>query len=249
MLEHFAVFWHWPFFYGKVTREVKQMTLDEFQSRVHALYEQDSDSPSSGEEDYTVRTTLANDAINVWETENGVLWNELFTTLDDASDGDTTTTADTSAYDAPSDFKFPVGFVKITDASTGGETFYEQIRPEDSGLDWDEGDKFYYVTGNKSSGYKIHLNPTPDSTGDEIDYEYYKEASELSATTDEFEMSDPGFAVYWTLNKLQAEEGRGGMALQVAMEKLRGMKTKNMMTGFNQDKHLSGYYTETGFGK
>ena len=70
------------------------MTQDEALQQIHILLEKDTDYPTSGSEDYTVRQALLANAVRVWAYEEGVTWNELFVDLADASDGDKTTTAD-----------------------------------------------------------------------------------------------------------------------------------------------------------
>ena len=56
-------------------------TLADLVSYTNTLYEADSTAPSSGDEDYLVWTALFNIAINIWENEEGMLWNELFTII------------------------------------------------------------------------------------------------------------------------------------------------------------------------
>ncbi len=222
------------------------MTLGEYQTRVHRLYEKDNDVPSSDDEDYIVRTALANDAIGVWNAEEGVLWRELFVSLADAGSGDTTTDG-TADYDAPDDFRFGTGFLTLTD-SDGNETFYEHIELYKKDLDWDSSEKLWYVTGNVAIGFTIHIMPTPGA-GNTIAYSYYKSPATLSSGSDVFEMSDPGFAVYWALAKLKEDEGRGQNELGIAMQKLRAMKTRNQMRGFYQNPQADGIDTMYGFGK
>jgi hypothetical protein len=224
----------------------EKLTLQTYQNRLHRLLEKDNSVPSEGDEDWIIRTELANDAIKVWANEEGVLWRELFVSLSDATDGDEATVADQSEYDAPTDFQSPAGYLRLVSAN--GTTHYEQKQDFKKGLDWAAGDEFYYVTGNKNSGFKIHIHPTPTAVST-IEYEYYKDAAELSDDTDVFEMSDPDFAVYWALYKLQEEEGGGSSALQIAQQKLRSMKTKNSMMGWYQNGQLNGSDTQWGFGR
>jgi len=73
--------------------------LDDLIDYVNTLYNFSSTSPTSGEEDYTVWTALANIAVNTWEHDSGILWNELFVKLETGQGGDITTAADdTSSY-------------------------------------------------------------------------------------------------------------------------------------------------------
>ena len=211
------------------------MTESQAQEYLHILYEGDNSTPSSSDNEYLMRRSLLNAAIGIWEKEE--LWNELYVSLSDAADGDKTTVADQSSYDCPSDFKFPLGFLWI------GTTDYELMPSQDYTLisSTDTSSYFYYVTGNKSAGYKIHIHPAPSSSGDDIRYEYYKEASTLSDTTDVFEMSDPWFAIYYALSKLFKNDGKitdSREALMEAASRLERMKEINAMPGFYQSNRI-----------
>jgi hypothetical protein len=207
------------------------MTEEEIQDQLHTLYEGDNSTPSSTSSDYLARRNLLNVAVSVWEKE--ALWRELFVSLADAADGDTTTTADTSSYDCPSDFVSPVGFLRI------GTSYYPYYSPEKYQMisSSDSSTRFYYITGNPNTGYDLHLHPTPSSTGDTITYEYYKTASTISATTDVLEMADPYFAVYFALSRLFENDGKSGEAQKAFIEansRLQRMKEINMTMPFYQ---------------
>jgi len=225
------------------------MTQDEALQQIHILLEKDTDYPSSGSEDYTVRQALLANAVRVWAYEEGVTWNELFVDLADASDGDTTTTADQEEYDAPSDLVFPVGYLRIID-SDGNSTYYKLIRPDDVQLyDNDSSTKIWWVTGNKKDGKKVHIHPAPSSSGLTISYEYYKEPTVPSSGSDVLEMSDPQFAVYWVLSELLRDENPGlAQTYQnIALNKLNAMKLRNDVPARWQESGWRDVYS--GFGK
>lgn len=216
----------WGIFYS--------MTEATAQDRLHMLYEGDNSTPSATSSDYLTRRGLMNVGINTWEKE--ALWNELYVNLSDASDGDKTTVNGTSSYDCPTDFRFPVGWLRL------GTTYYPFYPPEkfQTIRSTDTATKFYYVTGNANTGYDIHIHPTP-SSADTITYEYYKTATELSATTTIFEMSDPYFAIYFALSKLYEQDGLSGESQKAFMEadaRLQKMKEINTMTPFYQQNDI-----------
>jgi hypothetical protein len=64
-------------------------------------------------------------------------------------------------------------------------------------------------------------------------------------------MSDPQFAVYWALAELTKEENPGLAQnyLDIAMAKLRAMRTKNIMPAFWQDNQIEDYFVDYQFGK
>ena len=219
-------------------------TLNDFVSYVNSLLEGDDTAPSEGEEEYTVWTALANVAINLWENEEGILWKELFVKLADAADGDSETEAGVSSYDCPSDFRFPAcGYVWI---GTGtNKAAYKVISQEEAQLySNDSGRWCYFLLDGTPT---LEFNPNLTMTGSEtINYEYYKFATKLEDTTDEFEMSDPMFAVYYALSELRREEGDVNSA-SIASQKLESMKTKNVMPSWFQTSNLDSQ-SERGFG-
>ena len=209
-------------------------TLDQLQQIIHRKYEGNTSYPSSGEEDYTVRTGLINDAINEWAYQENIHWRELYTTLADASDGDTTADTSTTAYDAPSDFVFMGSFLTITD-STGAKTHYFEKHPDDvkKYQAIDSSMKFFYITGNASSGHKINIvNPIAGT----ISYTYYKQATELSDTSDKAEMRDPYFIVYSVLAQLYELDNRNDLVSkynQLAQNSMNAMIIENETLGAN----------------
>lgn len=211
---------------------------------VAAMYDSTSTEPESGEEDYAVRTYLANLAVNVWENEEGMLWNELFVKVADASDGDRTTSANDTSYTVPTDFRFPAsGFVWL--GSGTSKVPYQIIKQEDVQLyENDRGNWCYFLLDGSPT---LEFNPNLTITGSQtISYLYYKKASKLTSGSSSFEMADPMFAVYFALAELKKEEGNN-MELQMAQQKLNAMKSKNEMTGWHQVDQLSNK-VETGFG-
>ncbi len=229
------------------------MTESSIQDAIHTLYEGDTDTPSSTDEEYLARRRLINAAIDRWESYENTDWSELFVSLADAADGDTTLVDGTSAYDCPSDFKRIVGFVRTSDGDSS--TYYAAKRNVEDQLYDNSTDtpNFYYVTGNPSDGYKINLHPTPDSgnAGDTISYEYFKEATEISATTDTPEMNDPYFVVYFVLSRLFRNDGRHGEATEARMDaenRLKNMKTRNMTKGWFQNETIPDRHFAQGVG-
>lgn len=221
-------------------------TADDAIDYINTLYESDSASPTSGDEDYTVWFNLLNVAINIWENEEGMLWRELFVKLADAADGDKTTVADTTSYDCPTDFKFPAsGYVWI--GSGTAKIPFKVLRQEDTQLA--ENDTSHWCYFLQDTTPTLEFNPNLASTlpaGYTISYNYYKNASALSTGSSTFEMQDPMFAVYYALSELKKDEGDVS-ALNIATQKLEGMRTKNMAPAWLQDTTTSSP-SDSGFG-
>jgi hypothetical protein len=209
--------------------------LDSAIDYINILFESDSTSPSEGEEDYQVWTSLLNIGVNIWENEEGILWRELFVKLADASDGDKTTVEGQTSYDCPTDFRMPAsGIVWLGDGSQ--KTAYKVIKQEQAQLYQNDTSKWCYFLMDGSPTLEFNPN-TNISGGSTINYEYYKHATKVEDGSDEFEMSDPMFAVYYALSELKKDEGDTS-ALTIATQKLEAMKVKNMTPGWYQDDTL-----------
>jgi len=218
--------------------------LDSAIDYINTLYESDSTAPSSGDEDYAVWTALLNIAVNLWENEEGMLWNELFVKLADASDGDKTTSAGDTSYDVPSDFRFPAsGYVWL--GSGTSKTAYKVIKQEEIQLYENTTSNWCYFLMDGSP--TLEFNPNLTITGGyTISYNYYKNATKLTTGSDTFEMSDPMFAVYYVLSELRRDEG-DALSASIATQKLEGMKTRNVMPTWFQSDNLMNK-TDAGFG-
>jgi len=225
------------------------MTLQQVLQQIHVLAEGNIDYPGTSEDLYLTRLKRVEMAIRNWEKEEGVFWNELFTSLANASDGDKTIVSGTSEYSTPSDFVFPVGYLRLVDSS-GNSNYYKLIKPGDVQVFDKSSAKVWYVTGNKSSGFTIHVLPSPgsDDNGKTISYEYYKDATIPTSTSDVIEMSDPMYIVYWAASEELKEENPGvsDYYMQVAINKLNAMKTANDTPVWWQEIGVKDVYS--GFG-
>ena len=211
---------------------------------LNTLYESDSTAPSSGDEDFTVWLALFNIAVSLWESEEGMLWKELFVKLADASDGDKTTVADDHSYTCPADFRFSAsGWVWL--GSGTNKTCLKVIRQEEIQLYGNDTSHWCYFLMDGTPTLELNPNLTVEG-GYTISYNYYKNATKLTTGTNTFEMSDPMFAVYFALSELKKEEG-DTLAASIATQKLEAMKTRNEMPAwFQSDAILN--KTEDGFG-
>lgn len=230
------------FFLFKMAKVIT--TLDDAIGYINFLYESDETAPSSGDEDYTVWTSLVNMAVNLWETEEGMLWNELFVKLADSATGDKTTVANDYSYSVPTDFIFSASSYVWVGSGTS-KTAYRVIKQEDIQLFENNSDNWCYFLMDTTP--TLEFNPRCTLNGSQtISYNYYKNASKLTTGASTFEMSDPMFAVYYAVGELKKEEGDSS-ALQIASQKLESMKTKNIMPSYFQTE-VTNNETEDGFG-
>lgn len=201
---------------------------------LNTLLEFDSTPPSSGDEDYSVWLSLFNVAINLWENEEGVFWKELFVKLADAATGDKTASAGDYSYACPTDFSFPVsGFVWI--GSGTNKTAFKVIKQEEIQLyENNSGNWCYFLMDGSPT---LEFNPNITVPAGTISYNYYKQATKLTSGSSTFEMSDPFFAIYYALAQLTKEEGNTE-SLNIATQKLEGMKVKNFTPSWFQEDSL-----------
>lgn len=218
--------------------------LDDAIEYLNILYEGDSTPPTSGEEDYDVWKGLLNVAVDLWENEEGILWDELFVKLDDAATGDKTIDSSDFSYAVPTDFRYPAsGYVWL--GSGSNKTPFKVIKQKDLQLyENNTGNWCYFLLDGSPT---LEFNPNanlPD--GYTIRYNYYKTADKLTTGSDAFDMSDPMFAVYYALSELKKEEGDTS-SLTIATQKLEAMKTRNMSVSDWQEDTLTPK-TDSGMG-
>lgn len=228
------------------------LTETQLQDYVHSLYEGDTATPDSTEDDYLVRRNYINMGIGFWENWRGTKWNELYTTLaDDSTGADTTVATNDTQSDCPTNLVDTLGFVQIKDGS-GGATNYKQVDQDESQLFINSAasGSVYWITGTPGS-YKINWYPTIDSSlnGRSIAYPFYKRATLVSSTSDTPEPGDHEFLVHYVLNWLYKEDNPG-MArehLDIAINLINNMKLMNDREKPYQDRSLYDK-TSSGFG-
>mgnify|MGYP000854603661 CR=1 FL=1 len=170
-------------------------TLQDLQDRINTLVNNDVDTPSTTDDEWTTRLNLINQAIGKWEASD-VLWDELWTTY---THGATVSSATTYTITA-TDIRFLGGQVRLV--LNGATTYVSVISPEEY-QNYEGEARVVYLTGNPSTGWTLNLGWTPvsgDGTyGATIKFDYYKYATRFttsSNTTDKSEIPDPNFIVY-----------------------------------------------------
>lgn len=221
------------------------MTLTSLIQVIWRKYDKSVDYPTAGSDDYNLILGYINDAIQSWGDqahEDNIKWRELFTNLSSASSGTKTTTNATASYVCPDDFVEMSSFLKITDA-TGNSLYYSYIDPDDvmANLKNDSSARIYWLTRNSTTGkWWVNISPTPTTTGDTIEYSYYKTPTELSTGTNIIEMGKPYFAVYHALTALFEEErpDLANVYSQKAVSVMNAMIIDNEVPPHNQSFKL-----------
>lgn len=193
------------------------MTITEVLQMIHIKYEFNVDYFVPTSEDYLVRLGLVNDKINMWENEDGILWRELFTTVND--------TLDVNSSFALTDFILPANRLEI------GDEYYEYISPEllQEQQKMSSGMNVFTITGGDADK---SLTVYPAVGAQPFSLRYYAKARTYTTglETEPLHMADPYFAIYAVVSELYLDDGdteKAGVAMQIATQKLDGMKSKN----------------------
>ena len=227
-------------------------TESTLQDAIHTLYEGDTSTASSTDDDYLVRRQYINMGIGFWEGWRGTRWNELYGLLTDAADGDKTVATNDTTSDCPTNLANTLGFVQIVDGN-GNATNYTMIDQDEAQvyIRSSASGTVYWMTGSPGS-YKINWYPTITSNqnGYTVAYPYYKRATLITATSDTPEPSDHSFLVNYVLHWLYMEENPGlsRQELDKAVSKINAMKLNNDLEKPYQDRSVYDK-TSSGFGK
>jgi hypothetical protein len=193
----------------------------------YTLLEQDSTHWGISDDEYLTGRTFLNMGIGRWEQFENTTWRELWKMNSDASStlgGDATTTT-AHDYNCPSDMDRPGGYVTT---GTATHTFWEVTPPEKVEMLANSDKSYCFFTGSQSAGFTLHFNPRVTmTTGQAIDYPYYKKADTSTATSFVPEMSDPYYLAYFVAAHM-SEEGVNADLFNMAEEKLDNMRTENM---------------------
>ena len=129
------------------------MTVDDIQSRVAAILDQDEDTDNISTDDYSLRLIHINRRERTW-AETGK-WEALikeYNTLTSTSSGN-------CSISLPSDFRMLSSFPVITHDGTNSDEF-TQIRPqEESRLD-PLSQRYVKILGNENTGHTMVVNTT-----------------------------------------------------------------------------------------
>ncbi len=207
------------------------MTFDEIFAEYYPLYRGQATVPASTDREYLLAIPLANNAIRKWDRADGVLWRELYTTVQVEGDGSQVISIDQSSYEAPDNMRKPDGDIRLTDPTNASNVKrIPVVSPTDKYAKSDTRAYAYFV-GGANAGWTLYFtgNITP-YVGWLIDYAYYKKPTLITTGTDVPDMSDPNFIVQDMLAS-RFTASRNGFAYQAAKanatDALRNMIVEN----------------------
>jgi hypothetical protein len=178
--------------------------------QIYSSYENDNSTWSSTSAEYLTARRFCKAAILRWEYLEGSRWNELYTTLTEASDGTKTVTSGTYTYGCPTNMHVapqPGSYVRLVDS--GGAKKFLLVIPlaKVEQLSNTTADVCYF-TGNPKLGFTLNIHSSVSlTTGNTINYEYWRNATYFTTTTSTTEMSNPFFIVHYVLWRLYKNDG------------------------------------------
>ena len=215
-------------------QNLNKMTLQDLQDKIQVLYDNDTTTPDSSDDDYKTRTALINTAIDMWHKEEQ--WRELLTSSNDLT-VPIVTVAGASKVVLPTNYDKIAGYIRLSDG-----TSYKYVPQKDPATaqlyDNSPGENFFYIMGNPKDGYSAMLRPTPTISGLIVKFEYYKLPTHLVVYTDISEIPDAMFCVYYALSKLFDSDGASLKSQKASMEmgsRLDNMVQHNVLSGWFQD--------------
>lgn len=225
------------------------LTQQNIIDNAYYILEQDSTLWATDSDEYETAKGLLNIGIGRWENYDDAKWKELYGTLTAAATGTKTTTAGTYDYACPDNMKFPSSFVRTVDAN-GTSIYWDVKTVEEVAKFVKSTDRYVYFTGNLKDGFTLNFNPNLTlTTGDTINYEYYKKATLTTTTTSQVEMSDPYFLSYYIASHM-SEGGADPNLNNMAETRLEAMRTQNMTGLFGVDNNIEPSLNNyTGFGQ
>lgn len=218
------------------------MLIEDAIKQVHTISQGDADYPTSGEDDFAVILAALNNGINVWETDPGISWIELF----DFETG--IIEAGTYIYDLSENVKWPSGLLRV------GSTPINYQKPEESNLTEaiSSSASRFYISGPVTLK-KLVIQPVPSAEQDGLPWvlPVYLKATQYSTGTETapIQMSDPYFAIHFAIAQISIEDNPtlAGVHQQIANEKLASMRIANEARPIgSRDVHYDQTYA--GFG-
>lgn len=166
-------------------------TVDEIQSGVAGIVDQDQDTDNISSTDYSLRLKYINRRQRTWaETGNfPQLYTEYFT--------QTSTSSGNTSIALPADYRRLASFPRIT---FDGATTYDfpEIDPG-SESQYTSSDRYVKILGNESSGYYMIVNSSNAGghlvSGASIFVPYYKSPASLASPTDIVSCSNPEYLI------------------------------------------------------
>lgn len=204
----------------------------------YTKYRGEESPPTTTDPEWAIAVRNYNDALMRMSHFDDTKWNFMYETLQDVVQVSpvlvkTLSTGDTT-YTAPANMSEPGGYVTFIDTNDGRNN-YPLLQPHEIQSITSTSQAAYF-TGDRNSGYVLHLNVAPTATenGYGLDYTYYKKPTLLDPDTEGGTSIIAGGDPSFYYNHMLAQrflDSRNIPAYQIskrdAEEALKGMKLKN----------------------
>lgn len=174
------------------------ISVDEVQSRVAAVVDQNEATSAISATDYSLRLKYINRAQSEWAESND--WDCLFKEYNSL----VSTSANNASVALPADFRKLSGFPQIT--WTGAQTDkFPQVLPYEDGQ-FNDTDKRVWILGNPNTNYILRVFGVTLQSGASVKVPYYSSPQSLASPVDVSPVPNPEFLVQRTIAYLW--EGR-----------------------------------------
>jgi hypothetical protein len=148
------------------------LNVDEIQSSVAALVDQDADVTQISDSDYSLRLRYMNMALNEWSEayDWDVLYKEYHTQTSNSSG---------ATIVLPEDFRKLAGFPKVTHTGNQTDVFPEVLPYQDN--QFNSTDLRVHMLGNPNSGYSMLVKGVALQSGASITIPYYMSPTSLAS--------------------------------------------------------------------
>lgn len=214
--------------------------VTEIQKRISAIVDQDENSVTAGDDDWTLRLKYINMAQTEWA--ESYQWPTLFKEVYTKA---STSTANVT-LSLPSDFRKFDGYLTICDEDNSANE-YAQVQPQEKSQ-YVESDKYFYILGDPN-GYYAVINPGTHASGASIAYSYWASPASLVSPANVSMCPDPNFLVQKTVGYLwrARDDGRFTFAEAEAEKILSRMLEFEVTKGHSYDDRVK-TYEETRYG-
>lgn len=177
------------------------MNFEQIFAAYYTQYRGESEVPASTDDEFTIALRLANEAIDRWEHYDVTYWDELWTTLSRAEDGDSTISS-AITYTAPENLREAGGTLRVLDTDGSIIISYPIVQVQEIQF-MDQNAQYAYFTVANQEGeaptMTLSFVPSATITGKTWDYDYYKQATKFTTGNSRTEMKRPYFIVHHML--------------------------------------------------
>ena len=166
-------------------------TLDNIQSKVSSILDQNEDTSDISAADYSLRREYINMAQREWaETSD---WRSLYR----ESNLRVSTSTGNASVVMPADFRKLANFPRITFDGVTSE-YFPEIRPQERYM-YADTDRYITITGDQNAGFVMFINAGTLASGASIGLPYYRSPASLVSPANIAMCPNPEYLVQRTL--------------------------------------------------